>query len=322
MVIEFLLIIVAETFAQQCYGVAFEGGGAKGAYEAGALSVLTDPSNNIFVQYDIMTGISIGALNTMVIGSFPVGQELQSSQKLNEFWFGIQNNSDLFVEWRGGIIEGVLFQKSIYNNARAIEYFRGYFKAPQRNVVVGATNLDTGLFQNFDQSLGNAFFDAAVSSASIPGAFPPHVMEGYAFADGGCILNLDIPSAIEYCLNKTGNQRLITIDILTDSYYQPLPSETSFKTTSVLERIYEIIKYDSSVWYLYNSFASFPSVNFRYFIYPSKPLHGSLDFNNTSIRDNYSLGVNDTLNAIKLNSECPREAIKRSLQKSIQVIHP
>ena len=322
MVIQLLLIIAQEALAQQCYGAVFEGGGAKGAYEAGALSVLTDPTNNIFVQYDIITGISIGALNTMVIGSFPVGQELQMSQKLNEFWFGIQNNSDLFVEWRGGIIEGVLFQKSIYNNARGIEYFRGYFKPPQRNVVVGATNLDTGLFQNFNQSIGSAFFDATISSASIPAAFPPHIMEGYAFADGGCILNLDIPSAIEYCLSKTSNQRLITLDILTDSYYQGLPTETSFKTRDVLERIYEIIKYDSSVWYLYNSMASFPSVNFRYLIYPSKPLHGSLDFNSTSIRDNYNTGVSDTLNAIKPSSQTPRNSIKRSLQDSMKTVFP
>lgn len=319
-----LLIVISlgEAIGQQCYGVAFEGGGAKGAYEAGVLSILTNPANNINVQYNIITGISIGALTTMIIGNYSVGQEQQMSQQLTNMWFSIQNNSDLFVEWPGGLIEGILFKSSIYNNARSIKFFRSYFGTPQRNVRVGATNLDTGLLQYFDQSIGASFFDGAISSASIPVAFPPHIMEGHAFADGGCVTNLDIPSAVEYCLNITGNQRQITIDIITDEFYSNLANETSFKTRDVLERVYSIQKYDNNAWYLYNTMQAYENVNYRYIAIPSKQLNGSLNFDSSAIRSNYNIGVQDALNLLKSTKNDRATFISQELKRTSLVIYP
>jgi predicted acylesterase/phospholipase RssA len=305
-----LILSILRNFASgQCLGLVIEGGGAKGSYEAGVLSVITDPSKGINVKYNIMTGISIGALTLNSIGGFPQGQELEMSQFLNQMWFNITDNSDLFTEWKGGLIEGLLFQQGLYNNDNGIEFYRRFSKSPLRNVTVGSTNLDYGLFENFNESVGLAFLDASISSASIPFFFPPHKFVGFTWADGGCILNLDIPLAVERCLTVT-DESSITIDILMDNFHTSLSNSTSFKTPQVFERAYQISQYDKSIWYLYNSMLAYPKVIFRYLFAPSQPLSSTLNFTKAAILENFNVGVKDAEDVISESGHQPQEMMK------------
>lgn len=318
----FIFVSLLFTYAQgQCLGAAFEGGGARGSYEAGVLSVITDPSKNVGVKYNVMTGISIGALTLNSIGGFPIGQEQEMSQFLNEMWFNITDNSDIFNEWRGGLIDGLLFQRGLYNNAKGTEYFHKYSTIPKRNVTVGAANLDFGTFQNFDDSLSSAFFDACVSSGSMPFFFPPHDFVGYTWMDGGTILNLDIPSAVERCLTVTDESQ-ITIDVLFDSQPNILSNATSFKTIKVIERMNEIRKYDNSIWYLYNSMKAYPKVFFRHLFTPSQTLNTVLNFTKAAIHANYEIGIQDANNVISDPSHSPRSIVQTHYSKFKQVVFP
>ena len=141
-----------------------------------------------------------------------------------------------------------MFQRGIYDNSPAIELGRTVYNKPiLRNITIGSTNLDTGLFGNFDESINGALLDGITCSASPPTYFSPHEFEGYTWADGGCIVNLDVFAAINRCLEVTPLESNITVDLIYDSIYYNLPVETKFKTLDVLGRTYDIHGFDSSV---------------------------------------------------------------------------
>lgn len=61
------------------------GGGAKGSYEAGALWGLyfTDTDKTKY-QYDVVTGVSAGAINTAAVSLFAPGDEVNMLNFLTE----------------------------------------------------------------------------------------------------------------------------------------------------------------------------------------------------------------------------------------------
>ena len=282
--------------------VALEGGGSHGAYEAGAIWAMANLSNPVDVTWNVVSGISTGALNSLAILQFPMGQEIPMSEYMLNIWLSLNGSSSVYKQWAGGEIDGLLFHSSIYDTAPLIETLRNDFKyGIQRNVTVGSTNLDTGYFYTFNEDLGDAILDGIISSASPPFFFPPHQFEGYSWADGGCIINLDVFSAVERCLEITTESNII-VDIIFDNQYTLLPDETAFKTLEVFARIYHIHSYDSSIWYTYNAMVAYPKVYYRYIVHPSQPMPGGivpLNFSKTVLEAEIQMGINDTTAVIK-----------------------
>ena len=73
-----------------CKALALSGGGAKGAFEAGALYglIMNDPDKAKY-EYDVVTGVSAGAINTGAISLFKIGDEVNLVQFLSDTWAGI-----------------------------------------------------------------------------------------------------------------------------------------------------------------------------------------------------------------------------------------
>jgi len=79
-----------------------------------------------------------------------------------------------------------------------------YTMPVSRNITIGSTNLDTGLFGTFNESLGRTDLLTAIScSACPPWYFPPTNFAGTTWVDGGCVINLDVFAAVERCLLVT-----------------------------------------------------------------------------------------------------------------------
>ena len=51
------------------------GGGTKGAYEVGALKVMSEMLDPIDVAYDVVAGVSVGAINAGIFSSYKRGDE-------------------------------------------------------------------------------------------------------------------------------------------------------------------------------------------------------------------------------------------------------
>lgn len=300
----FISSIISALAGPTCRSISLEGGGSHGAYEAGVVWALVNLTSAPSTQWNIISGISAGALNTAAMIQYPIGQESQMSEFLVNLWTSVNGSDEFYVNWKGGLIDGLLFHSGIYDYSPINSFLRKNLpNGVQRNFTVGSTNLDTGLFSTFNESLGPAYIDAIISSASPPFFFQPHELAGYSWADGGCIVNLDVFSAIERCLQLTEEENVV-VDMIFDNPYAPLPNATSFKTPEVFSRMFDIRSYDSSVWYSYNAAQAYPKAQFRYAIKPSGAMPGGivpLNFTPSVLDYEIQMGINDTKNYLKMN---------------------
>ena len=79
--------VSANEKSERCIGLAMSGGGAHGAYEAGALwgiyNSLEDKSD---LEYDVVTGVSAGSINTGAMIVFDKGKEGTLVEFLSNAW--------------------------------------------------------------------------------------------------------------------------------------------------------------------------------------------------------------------------------------------
>ena len=165
--------------------LAISGGGSNGAYGAGVLVGWTEAGNR--PDFDIVTGVSTGALTAPF--AF-LGKDWD--RRLTEAY--TSEAADRILERRG---LDLFFTASIFRNnalrdlvakyvdppllyAVAIEHAKG------RRLMIATTNLDTEQAMIWDMgaiaSRGDAaalqlFREVLVASASIPGVFPPSLIE-------------------------------------------------------------------------------------------------------------------------------------------------
>ncbi|CAG9329139.1 unnamed protein product [Blepharisma stoltei] len=324
-----LIIFSALNFSfadKKCYALSIEGGGSHGAFEAGALWQLINSLPPDEVLYNVVTGISTGALNAAGVSFFPIGSEKEMADFVVQTWLNINNSSTIFEEWNDGIIGGLFFHSGLYNNAPLKKFVKERSqRGIHRNITVGSTNLDTGLYGQFNESLGNENMTTAIlCSADPPAYFPPTWFQGHNWADGGCIINLDVFAAVNRCLDIVSNQSDIIVDLLFDTPDEGLTEVYNFTTLSVISRIREIKASDTNLWFLYNAVNAWPDVNFRYIILPSQKMPGGyvpLDFDRKVIEWEIELGKNDTKKALG-SLKSGKESLKDRFKKKDNIIYP
>jgi len=288
-----------------CQVLALEGGGDKGAYEAGALWTLvnnaTNPNN---VQYDVITGVSIGAINTALLSQYPKGQEAQMAQQLINLWSTIESD-DIYQEYWGGVVYAALFKPSLFDTSPGRTLLNQYVTgAPVRQVSIGTVNANTGQFERFNESLGkDDFISAALCSSAMPAIFPYQQFQGNTYIDGGCTRNLDIGAGVLRCRNQGFSDDKIVVDtiFLDDGAIQDVVAE-DFSTLQMLMRTLEIKSYNSAMSYLLTAKYEFPNVQFRYAVTPSTKLPSSsipIGFNTDNLNTMIQLGKSDALAAIQ-----------------------
>ncbi|MBO9557453.1 MAG: patatin-like phospholipase family protein [Caulobacter sp.] len=165
--------------------LALSGGGSNGAYGAGVLAGWTKRGER--PEFDIVTGVSTGALTAPFAFLGPTWDD-----RLAEAYTG--KAAGKILKARG---LGLLFHTSFYSNAglRALvdanvtddllqaivaEHRRG------RRLLIATTNLDTeetviwdmgAIASRGDPASRQLFKDVLVASASIPGVFPPSLIQ-------------------------------------------------------------------------------------------------------------------------------------------------
>ena len=97
-----------------CRALALSGGANKGAYEIGVIKGMVDLLPEDEVKWDVVTGVSAGAINAGGMSTFPVGQE----KEMVAFMQGILENihtDDIYTSWDGPIGTG-LWKSGYFNN--------------------------------------------------------------------------------------------------------------------------------------------------------------------------------------------------------------
>lgn len=70
----------------KCRVLAMRGGGIHGAFEVGVLKAFTDTLDPEEYQYDVVSGVSVGALNTGLLSIYKYGEEKEAVAFLEGFY--------------------------------------------------------------------------------------------------------------------------------------------------------------------------------------------------------------------------------------------
>ena len=125
--------------------LVLSGGGVKGAYQVGALKKWMAEDGR---DYDLVAGISVGALNAAILCQTPAGDPKASWDILDSTW-GRVNNTRIKKSWKPfGVLES-LWKQSVYNSEPLQEWVRSgvdskKIQASGRKLRVVAVSLNTG----------------------------------------------------------------------------------------------------------------------------------------------------------------------------------
>ena len=71
------------------------GGGAHGAFQVGVIKRLAELGH----QWDLVAGVSVGAINAMQMAMYAPKDHLQAARELEQFWYNIRGNDTIYRNW-------------------------------------------------------------------------------------------------------------------------------------------------------------------------------------------------------------------------------
>jgi NTE family protein len=275
--------------------LVLSGGGAKGAYQIGVLRHLL---SDLQIHYDILTGVSVGALNATFLAQYSKGQEQQAYTNLRELWLDI-DDSKIYKNWYFGLLWKLplLWKPSVYNSKPLWNLVRKNvdtvkIKNSGKHLRVGAISLDTGNYRTWSEKDPD-IREGTIASSAFPGMLTPIRIDGQTWTDGGAreitpvhdAINLGATSIHAVNCSPTGLKQV---------------AATELKTLSIAKRVIDIMSDEIDLWdfkvtELHNRL---PSKGKRVVdlkvVRPTTPLlHDSLDFDPKKIRRNIEQGYVD-----------------------------
>ena len=237
-------------------GLVLTGGGARAAYQVGALRALAEILGPGPMPFDILAGISAGAINSVVLGA---GAEdfTSATERLRTTWAtltpdrvyrtGAMKLASIGSRWIRDLSAGGLIGKSGINYLldpaplrRLLETeipigrMRRHLRSGRlRGIAVSATNYHTGAGVTFFEGASDVepwlrstrlgvrariTLDHVMASAAIPVFFPPIRIDGTFYGDGCVRMNYPMSPAIHL-----GAHRIFGISV---RYLRP-PTETA-----------------------------------------------------------------------------------------------
>lgn len=236
------------------FGLVLAGGGARGAYEIGALKALDE----LGFKYDVVTGTSIGALNSLML--LCVEKEI-----LYSIWETLDYNSIMEhdFKWKNKGLE-VLFKAPFHNGfkltpaERLIDEYLDENKIRNSTIKCGIVHTK-GLFKyqgcKVDEIPHGELKTYLLASCSAHPFLKKTIINGKKVRDGWFSDNLPINLALEL-----GAEKIFAID--------------------VMKGFHKKVKKDADVYYLK----------------PSKKLKFFLDFSSKFIKESIQLGYDDVMN--------------------------
>lgn len=163
--------------------LVLSGGGAKGAYQVGALERLVQDGND----YDVVCGVSIGALNAAVFCSHPVGYAHAAVAALKLAWTHVSAQN--VMRYRHLYPLCALWADSVYDTTPLRRWLAAFACADRirvsgRRLRVTAVSADSGEVGVGCES-DPAILDWVMASAAYPVFFPPQRIHGKLWLDGG-----------------------------------------------------------------------------------------------------------------------------------------
>ena len=211
--------------------LVLQGGGALGAYQAGAYEALSQAGQ----EPEWLAGISIGSVNGALIAGNPPERRLQA---LRSFWESVTGAPWLAGNWleaaplpdqmrswtnesRAALttffgapgffrprmpdlfsfLPGLMRQSSWYDTSplrdtlmRLVDW--DYLNSKGPRLTVGAVDVETGNFTNFDSREMRLGVDHIMASGALPPGFPAVEIDGRHYWDGGLVSNSPLQAVL------------------------------------------------------------------------------------------------------------------------------
>lgn len=191
--------------------VVLSGGATRGAFQVGVIDAL---SRHGLVP-DLLVGTSVGAINA-AYWAFHPGDDV--GPRLLEVWREAARARvlpDRPLRIVGNLIGSRLHERS--SLARIVEHELpnplATIESAQLPLHIVACNLRTATAIDFDR--GPAL-PALLASAAVPGVFPPVIIEGEPYVDGGVVANCPVEVA-----RSAGATDLLAVDLVGASGWVP-----------------------------------------------------------------------------------------------------
>lgn len=283
--------------------LVLSGGGSKGAYSVGTVKALLEDGR----QYDIITGVSVGALIGASLAQFPPEKQHESYSQLERVWTKeVKGNKSIYKKWAPWFLTYVwsLWKSGIYN----MEPLRNILKKEVeleklRNsgveFEVGVVSLQSGKYRavniSSDPSGNQLAVDWIWASSVFPVLFPAVEIGGEQWVDGGVRNVIPVKDILKY-EDVTHIDAVITSP--RDGYVPP--GEIKKSTLDVGLRSVEIL---SDEVYATDFDAVCKNNNVSLEIFDPKGLvnNDSFEFNPEEIKKLINQGYNETREKILKN---------------------
>eukprot|EP00349_Pseudokeronopsis_sp_Brazil_P011324 CAMPEP_0202977544 /NCGR_PEP_ID=MMETSP1396-20130829/84304_1 /ASSEMBLY_ACC=CAM_ASM_000872 /TAXON_ID= /ORGANISM="Pseudokeronopsis sp., Strain Brazil" /LENGTH=353 /DNA_ID=CAMNT_0049716299 /DNA_START=66 /DNA_END=1127 /DNA_ORIENTATION=- len=232
------------------------GGGSRAAYQAGAIYELIESLPAEDVTWDIVSGVSGGAMNAARMSSYSVGDELSMAEGLKVFWHEMATE-DIWKMWEGGLVEGILNQSGVFNSTPAEETVTKMYSEmpPKRGMVVSSVDSKDGVYHSFTELTDFEDLPLVVmASGAAPGVFPPKYLDEMVLMDGGTVWNTNFEVPIKRCLELVDRQDQIVVDIAICQHAELSETYAGDSTIDNILRQHEIKSYYKTLEDLYEFF--------------------------------------------------------------------
>lgn len=178
--------------------LVLSGGGVKSAYSAGCIKYLLGELN---IKYQILCGISSGAINCGFLSQFADGQEIEAANTLADLWSNLQV-SDVYKRWAPFGKFHALWKNSFYDSSPLFDLIKKNISLLKirevgKKVGVGSVSISSGKYTIFTPS-DDDFIEGIVASSSFPIALSPINIRGQLWTDGGIKHISPLHTAIDF----------------------------------------------------------------------------------------------------------------------------
>lgn len=165
--------------------LVLSGGADKGAYQVGALKKWMFEDGT---DYDIITGISVGAINSAYLCQTPIGQPKEAWSALNALWNQV-SDAKVKKSWLPLFVIEALWKQSVYNSAPLQQWIKSGLDPKKvassgKQLRVVAVSWDSGESRVATQDTPN-IPDWVIASSAFPVMLSPITIDGQLWADGG-----------------------------------------------------------------------------------------------------------------------------------------
>ena len=78
-----------------CHALVMSGGGSNGAWEMGVLYGLVHYGDPSKYKWDVVTGVSIGSINSAMLALWKPGEEVKATEYISNLWASL-NTDDIY----------------------------------------------------------------------------------------------------------------------------------------------------------------------------------------------------------------------------------